>query len=149
MRALAAGLYALTAAAMVLGSGGLVVVPHREPLGTPAVHEHAVGALRFPILALGDAPGLPPAATLASHLRERHASHLRTTDGSTPTIEAAHALAMLAGAVILALLAFAFPRLPGRPMGPPMRAVLARPGATQWADAVTSPPPRVVVFSLS
>jgi len=149
MRAIAAALYALTSAAMVLGSGGLVVVPHREPLGTPAVHEHAVGALRFPILALGDAPGLPSAAELAAHLRERHASHLRTNDGSTPTIEAAHSLAMLGGGVILAMLAFAFPRLPRRPMGPPVRMALARPEAAQWVDAVTSPPPRVGAFALS
>ena len=147
MRGLAAGLYALTAVAMVLGSGGLVVVPHREPLGTPAVHEHSVGALRFPILTLGEAPGLPPAATLAAHLRERHSMHVQMNDGSTPTIEGAHPLAMLAGGAILALMAFALPRLPRRPAIRQERRVSTRPCAPQWLAPVISPPPRLHVFA--
>lgn len=142
MRGLAAGLYALVAAAMVLGGAGLVVAPHREPPGTPRIHEHQVGALRFPILLLGEAPGVPAvtAETLSEHIR-----HLVPPD--RPTLEQSHALALLVGGAILALIAVQIPRLPR-----PTRRALAKvaPVAVpvpQWQATLTTPPPRSPVFA--
>lgn len=111
------------------------------------MHEHSVGALRFPILVLGDAPGLAPASELATHLQARHASHLAVSAGSTPTIQQAHPLALLAGGAILALLAFAFPRLPRRPIGRRSRLLASRPPASQWLAVIGAPPPRAGVFA--
>lgn len=143
MSALAAGLYATAVVAVVLSGAGLVVVPHREPPGTPVVHEHAVTALRFPILLLAETPGVPAdnAAVAA-----KHAGH-RAVASDAPTLQQAHALALLAGAAILALIAAALPRLP-RPTRRPL-AELVRPevSAAQWSVSATTPPPRCPIFA--
>lgn len=150
MRLLASAVFAVAAAAVALGGSGLVVAPHRVPPGTPLGHEHPVTALRFPLLLLAGAPGIPPAGELAAHVRARHARHVAWTaadGGQLTSLQNAHQLALLAGSVVLGLLALVVPRLP-RPSRRPV-ADLALPlvSAPQWRSRIALPPPRLRVFA--
>jgi hypothetical protein len=151
MRLLASALFAVAAAAVALGGAGLVVAPHRMPPGTPLVHEHPVTALRFPILVLVSAPGIPSADELAAD-RARHARHLAWTaaDGTVlATFENAHQVALLASGLALALLVFGVPRLPRPSRRPVADLLLPAVSAPQWQLRVTPPPPRTSVFAIA
>lgn len=147
MRGLGAGLYALAAACTLLTGAGLVVAPHRVPLGTPLVHEHPVSALRFPLLLVAEAPGIPEAAALRD-AASSHAAHAAPTDRTVPaSFMPAHELALLAAGMVVALLSAVVPRLPR-----PTRHVVAElpvPGipATQWRTTLMLPPPRSPIFA--
>lgn len=138
----------LTVAAIsaTLGAGGLVVAPHRVPVGTPATHEHPVTALRFPLLMLVEGPLVP--AQMRSHREAFHAAHssVGATDTVLVEVTALHPLELLAGGIVVALLTLTIPRLPR----PNLRAVavVGRPRlpATQWRLPRLDRPPRVAVF---
>lgn len=148
MRVLRCALFAVAATAVVLGSGGLVVVPHREPTGSGSAHQHAVTVYRFPLALLGDAPGVPRADELAHHVAAVHVAHLRALLGLPgESLAAIHPLAELAAGTVLALLILAVPRLPR----PARRAIaeISFPATPtpQWRSLLASPPPRVRVFA--
>lgn len=148
MRALAAATFAIAAAASTLGGVGLVVVPHTETAGSGPGHEHPVTVYRFPLLLVGEAPGVPRAGDLRHHVAAVHLAHLRALLGiGAPTLEPVHPLAELAAGAVLALLVIAVPRLPR-----PTRRVIAEIAVpatptTQWRPQLASPPPRVRVFA--
>ncbi len=146
MRALAAATFAIAAVASTLAGVGLVVVPHEEPPGSGPGHQHPPTVYRFPLLLLGDAPGVPRAEELRHHVAAVHLAHLRALLGlGGPSVEPVHPLAELAAGV-LALLVIAVPRLP-RPTRRVIREMpipaLVMP---QWRCLLVSPPPRVRVF---
>lgn len=150
MRALAAATLAIAAAASTLGGVGLVVVPHDHAPGAGPGREHPVTAYRFPLLLVGDIPGVPRAEELAHHIPEVHRAHLRALLGlGGASIEPVHPLAELAAGAVLALLVIAVPRLPR----PTRRAIaeIAFPAAPtpQWRTLLASPPPRVPVFAIA
>lgn len=146
MRGLAACLYAIAAASMLLAGGGLVVAPHRVPAGTPLVHEHPVTALRFPLLLVAGAPGIPDGAALREE-GSRHAEHLAATRNVATSFTTSHELALLAAVVVLALLGAVVPRLPR----PSRRVIAALPAprlaGAQWRAPSIIPPPRYPIFS--
>lgn len=148
MRVLRCAVFAVAATAVVLGSGGLVVVPHREPAGSGSAHQHAVTVYRFPLALLGDSPGVPRADELAHHVAAVHAAHLRSLLGSPgESLAAIHPLAELAAGTVLALLILAVPRLP-RPARRAMVEIALPPAAApQWRPLPASPPPRLRVFA--
>lgn len=148
MRVLAGSVFAIAAAASALGGAGLVVVPHAEPAGSANAHVHPVTVYRFPVLLVGDAPGVPTAKELAHHVAAAHLAHLRALLGQDgPSMEPVHPLAEVGAATVLALLVVAVPRLPR----PTRRAIAEIPipaiAAAQCAPRRRSPPPRVRVFA--
>lgn len=148
MRVLASAVLALAAAASTLAGVGLVVAPHDEPLGSGPGHQHPVTAYRFPLLLLGDAPGIPRAEELRHHVAAAHQAHLRALLGlGGQSLEPVHPLAELAAGAVLALLVIAIPRLPR----PTRRAVAEMPVPAlvmpQWHSPLRSPPPRLRVFA--
>lgn len=148
MRVLAAATFAIAAAASALGGVGLVVVPHDHPAGAGPGRDHPLTAYRFPLLLIGDIPGVPRAEELAHHIPEVHRAHLRALLGpGGPSIEPLHPLAELAAGAFLALLVIAVPRLP-RPTRRPLAEVPIPTLVTaQWKSPLRSPPPRVRVFA--
>jgi hypothetical protein len=147
MRIVALAVVAAAALASTFAGAGLVVVPHQEPAGSGPRHEHAVAVYRFPLLLLGDAPGVPNVEELAHHVQAAHAEHLRALLGlAGPSVGSVHPLAELAAGTVLALLVVAVPRLPR----PTRRAVADIPIPTmvdaQWRSPLASPPPRASVF---
>ncbi|MBI2325117.1 MAG: hypothetical protein HYU87_09185 [Chloroflexi bacterium] len=135
------------ALASTFAGAGLVVVPHQEPAGSGPLHEHTATVYRFPLLLLGDAPGVPSVEELAHHVQAAHTAHLRALLGlAGSSVGSVHPLAELAAGTVLALLVIAVPRLPR----PARRAVADIPIPTivdtQWRSPLTSPPPRVRVF---
>ena len=88
-RVLAIAVFSLAATGSTLAGAGLVVAPHVDPPGTPAFHDHVLAAYRFPIFLM--------------HLQQLYDRAQKLTMESP--------LASLA-AVAMALLVFAWPRLP-------------------------------------
>lgn len=147
MRAARSAIFAVAAAAVALGSGGLVVVPHHDSAAPGPGHEHPVTAYRFPLALFGDAPGVPRAAELAHHVPAVHLAHLRALLGIPgSSAEPVQPLAELAAAAVLALLVMALPRLP-RPTRRPVWDIPVPTVLTpQWRSLLGSPPPRGRVF---
>lgn len=148
MRSLASGVFVIAAVASLLAGAGLVVVPHAEPSGSGTMHEHPVTVYRFPLLLVGDAPGVPRAEELAHHVPAAHQAHLRALLGlGGPSFEPIHPLAELAAGTVLALLVIAVPRLP-RPTRRAIAEIHFPPLMTaQWRSPLSSPPPRLRVFA--
>jgi hypothetical protein len=89
-RLLAIAVFSLAATGSTLAGAGLVVAPHVDPPGTPAFHDHVLAAYRFPIFLMR-----------LQQLYERGQK-----------LEMVWPLATSLAAVAMALLVFAWPRLP-------------------------------------
>jgi hypothetical protein len=120
MRLIAIAVFALAVIGATLAGSGLVVAPHVDPPGTPKYHDHVLAAYRLPIFLAGVQARLDPRQGVMT------AEHL---DAAT-------------FALALALLVFAWPRLPR----PTRRAVAelspARVARAQWRAPLILGPPR-------
>jgi hypothetical protein len=118
-RLLAIAVFALAAAGSTLAGAGLVVAPHVDPPGTPALHDHVLAAYRFPIFLM--------------HLQQLYARGAK--------LEVVTPLAGLA-AVAMGLLLFAWPRLP-RPSRLPVAEVpIPLISRALWSVPLLLGPPR-------
>jgi len=120
MRLVAIAVFALAATGATLAGSGLVLAPHIDPPGTPKYHDHVLAAYRLPIfLANMQARFDPGRGVLTEHLIE-----------------------VATFAFVLALLTFAWPRLP-RPTHR-LVAELApqRIAQAQWRSSLLLGPPR-------
>jgi hypothetical protein len=89
-RLLAIAVFSLAATGSTLAGAGLVVAPHVDPPGTPAFHDHVLAAYRFPIFLM----------------------RLQQLYEPSQQMEMVSPLAMSMATVAMALLIFAWPRLP-------------------------------------
>jgi hypothetical protein len=122
MRWLLATFLATAAAGSVLASSGLAVPPHVDPPGTPRIHDHILAAYRYPLFLL------------------RLKMQSRPVAGPRWTIETPSGLEL--GALVLATLALAIPKLPR-----PTRRAIARLApvalpSPQWRAELPLAPPR-------
>jgi hypothetical protein len=120
IRLVAIVVFALAVTGATLAGSGLVVAPHIDPPGTPKYHDHVLAAYRLPIfLANMQARFDPARGVLTEHLIE-----------------------VATFAFVLALLTFAWPRLP-RPTHR-LVAELApqRIAQAQWRSPLVLGPPR-------
>jgi len=119
-RLLAIVVFSLAATGATLAGSGLVVAPHVDPPGTPVFHDHVLAAYRFPIfvMRLQQLYDRGPKATFVSPLASGIA------------------------ALVMCLLAFAWPRLP-RPTRRPA-AYVAFPSIARalWSAPLLLGPPR-------
>jgi hypothetical protein len=121
MRLIAIVVFALAATGATLAGSGLVVAPHIDPPGTPKYHDHVLAAYRLPIfLAVMQARFDPRRGVLTEHL----------VDVATY-------------AFVLALLTFAWPRLPRPTPRPVGELAFARIACAQWRSPLILGPPRV------
>jgi hypothetical protein len=121
MRFIGVVVFALAVTGATLAGSGLVVAPHVDPPGTPRYHDHVLAAYRLPIfLATIRARFDPRQGVLLEHL----------SDSAT-------------FAFVLALLTFAWPRLP-RPTRQAVADLMpARIAQAQWCSPLIPGPPRV------
>jgi hypothetical protein len=119
-RLLAIAVFSLAATGSTLGGAGLVVAPHVDPPGTPAFHDHVLAAYRFPIFLM--------------RLQQMYAAE--------PKFVMVSPLATSMATVAMALLIFAWPRLP-RPTQRPS-AALPTPliSSALWSAPLLLGPPR-------
>ena len=89
-RLLAIAVFSLAATGSTLAGAGLVVAPHVDPPGTPAFHDHVLAAYRFPIFLM----------------------RLQQLYEPSQQMEMVSPLATSMATVAMALLIFAWPRLP-------------------------------------
>ena len=120
-RPLAILVFAIAAGAATAGSAGLVVVPHKDPPGTPLHHQdHVVAAYRLPLFL--------------------DAAHARLDQGEV--VMTAGSLFDAAAAIVLAFLALRWPRLPR----PSLRVLALIPcpsiGEALWKSPQSTGPPR-------
>jgi len=120
MRLPAIIVFALAVTGATLAGSGLVIAPHIEPPGAPTYHDHVLAAYRLPIFLAGVQARLDPRQGVLTE---------RELDSAT-------------FAFILALLVFAWPRLPR-----PARRALAdlapsRLAPAQWRSPLILGPPR-------
>ena len=120
MRLIAIVVFALAATGASLAGSGLVVAPHVDPPGTPKYHEHVMAAYRLPIFLAGVQARLDPRQGV---LTEEH------VDSAT-------------FALILALLVFAWPRLPRPTRHALAELAPARVARAQWRSPLILGPPR-------
>jgi hypothetical protein len=120
MRLFAVVVFALAAAGATLAGSGLVVAPHVDPPGTPKYHEHVMAAYRLPIFLAGVQARLDPRQGV---LTEEH------LDAATL-------------ALTLALLVFAWPRLPRPTQHAFAELAPARVARAQWRTPLIIGPPR-------
>ena len=120
MRLLAIVVFALAVAGATLAGSGLVVAPHVDPPGAPRYHDHVLAAYRLPIFLAGVQARLDPRRGV---LTERE-------------------LDTAAFAFALALLVFAWPRLPRPALGSITDVAPARIARAQWRSPLIAGPPR-------
>ena len=119
-RLLAIAVFSLAATGSTLAGAGLVVAPHVDPPGTPALHDHVLAAYRFPIFLM--------------HLQQLYARGAKLQ--LDPPLSASLA------AVTMGLLIFAWPRLP-RPTRRPMAEVpIPLISRALWGAPLLLGPPR-------
>ena len=120
MRLLATCVFALAVTGATLAGSGLVVAPHIDPPGTPKYHDHVLAAYRLPIfLANMQARFDPRQGVLSEDL----------VDVATFSF-------------VLALLVFAWPRLPRPARHPIAELAPVRIARAQWRPALVLGPPR-------
>src|ERR1700687_372014 len=120
MRLVAIVVFTLAATGATLAGSGLVVAPHIDPPGTPKYHDHVLAAYRLPIFLAGvQARFDPRQGVMTEHLTDAAAYPL-----------------------VLALLVFAWPRLPRPPCRPVGAFALARIAQAQWRSPLILGPPR-------
>jgi hypothetical protein len=121
MRLIAVVVFTLAATGATLAGSGLVVAPHIDPPGTPKYHDHVLAAYRLPIFLAGIQARFDPRRGVVTE---------QLVDLATYTF-------------VLALLIFAWPRLP-RPTRRPVEVLaLARVAQAQWRSPLILGPPRV------
>jgi len=120
MRLIAIVVFGLAVTGATLAGSGLVVAPHIDPPGTPKYHDHVLAAYRLPIFLAGvQARFDPRQGVLLEHL----------SDAAT-------------FAFVLALLTFAWPRLPRPTRRPIAELAPARIARAQWRSPLILGPPR-------
>ena len=120
MRLIAISVFALAATGATLAGSGLVVAPHIDPPGTPKYHDHILAAYRLPIfLANLQARFDPGRGVLTEHLSDAAAF-----------------------AFVLALLTFAWPRLPRPARRPIADLAPQRIARAVWHSPLILGPPR-------
>lgn len=120
MRLLGILVFSLAATGATLAGSGLVVAPHVDPPGTPPSHDHVLAAYRFPIFLM----------TLSQRLQ------------GVPKLTFITPLAMSLATLVMALLVFAWPRIPSparRPVGYIAAPAIAR---ALWSTPLFLGPPR-------
>lgn len=113
--------FALAVSGATLAGPGLVIAPHVDPPGTPAIHDHVLAAYRFPIFLL----------RLQDRLYKGERFSLDQSGG-----------ALGSAALLLALLTFTVPRLPRPARRAAARLAPAPLPATQWRPELPLAPPR-------
>ena len=121
MRLIAIVVFALAAAGATLAGSGLVVAPHIDPPGTPKYHDHVLAAYRLPIFLAGVQARFDPRQGVVTE---------QLVDLATYTF-------------VLALLIFAWPRLPRPTRRPVAGLAMARVTPGQWRSPLIIGPPRV------
>lgn len=120
MRILATVVFGLAVTGATLAGSGLVVAPHIDPPGTPRYHDHVLAAYRLPIFLAGVQARFDPGQGVLTQQE----------------------LDTAAFAFALALLVFAWPRLPR----PAVRGIAdvppARIARAQWRVPLILGPPR-------
>jgi len=119
-RLLAIAVFSLAATGSTLAGAGLVVAPHIDPPGTPAFHDHVLAAYRFHIFLM--------------HLQQLYARGQK--------FEMVSPLAMSLAAVALALLVFAWPRLPRPTRRPTAEVPIPLISRALWGAPLLLGPPR-------
>jgi hypothetical protein len=119
-RLLAIAVFSLAATGSTLAGAGLVVAPHVDPPGTPAFHDHVLAAYRFPIFLM--------------HLQQLYIR------GQKFTMESP--LATSLAAVFMALLIFAWPRLPRPTRRPTADISVPLISRALWSAPLLLSPPR-------
>jgi hypothetical protein len=97
------------------------VAPHVDPPGTPAFHDHVLAAYRFPIFLM----------------------RLQQLYASTPKLSMVSPLETSLAAVALALLIFAWPRLPRPTRRPSADMPIPLISRALWSVPLLLGPPRV------
>jgi hypothetical protein len=120
MRLIAIVVFALAAAGATLASSGLVVAPHVDPPGTPKYHDHVLAAYRLPIFLAGVQARFDPRQGVVTEYLVDLATY----------------------ALVLALLVFAWPRLPRPTRRPVADLAFARIAMAQWRSPLILGPPR-------
>jgi hypothetical protein len=113
--------FSLAAAGATLAGSGLVVAPHIDPPGTPKYHDHVLAAYRLPIFLAGVQARFDPRKGVMTEQLVDLASYT----------------------FVLALLVFAWPRLPRPTRRPLGELVPARVAQAQWRSPLILGPPRV------
>jgi hypothetical protein len=119
-RFLAVAIFALAASGATLAGAGLVVAPHVDPPGTPAFHDHVLAAYRFPIFLM--------------RLQQLYAGE--------PKLTMVSPLATSLAAVAMALLIFAWPRLPSPTRRPSAEMPIPLISLALWSAPLLLGPPR-------
>jgi hypothetical protein len=119
-RFLAVTIFALAASGATLAGAGLVVAPHVDPPGTPAFHDHVLAAYRFPIFLM----------------------RLQQLYAGAPKLEMVSPLASSLAAVAMALLVFAWPRLPRPARRPSVDMPIPLISRALWNAPLLLGPPR-------
>lgn len=119
-RLLAVAVFTLAASGATLAGAGLVVAPHVDPPGTPAFHDHVLAAYRFPIFLM--------------RLQQLYAHQ--------PKLAMVSPLATSMATVAMALLVFAWPRLPRPTRRPAADIPVALIARALWSAPLLLGPPR-------
>ena len=119
-RLLAIAIFTLAASGATLAGAGLVVAPHVDPPGTPAFHDHVLAAYRFPIFLM--------------RLQQLYANE--------PKLTMVSPLATSLAAVAMALLVFAWPRLPRPARRPSVEMPIPLISRALWSAPLLLGPPR-------
>lgn len=119
IRLLGIAVFSLAVTGATLAGSGLVVAPHVDPPGAPRYHDHVLAAYRLPIFLAGVQARLDPRQGLLSE---------KSLD--------------VAVALVLALLVFAWPRLPRPSLRPIADVPFARNASAQWCEQLMAGPPR-------
>lgn len=121
MRFIAIVIFALAITGATLAGSGLVVAPHIDPPGTPKYHDHVLAAYRLPIFLAGVQARFDPRQGVLSE----------------------HLIDVATYSFVLALLVFAWPRLPRPAQRPVAELATARIARAQWRSPLILGPPRV------
>ena len=119
-RLLAIAVFSLAATGSTLAGAGLAVAPHVDPPGTPAFHDHVLAAYRFPIFLM----------------------RLQQLYEPTEQLEMVPPLATSMAAVAMALLLFAWPRLPRPSRRPSVEIAVPLISRALWSAPLLLGPPR-------
>jgi hypothetical protein len=121
MRLIAIVVFTLAATGATLAGSGLVVAPHVDPPGTPKYHDHVLAAYRLPIFLAGVQARFDPRRGVVTEQLVDLATY----------------------AFVLAILIFAWPRLPRPARHPVAEVATARIARAQWRSPLILSPPRV------
>lgn len=119
-RRLAVAVFSLATTGSTLAGAGLVVAPHVDPPGTPAFHDHVLAAYRFPIFLM----------------------RLQQLYEPGQQMEMVSPLATSLAAVAMALLIFAWPRLPRPTRRPSAEIPVPLISRALWDAPLLLGPPR-------